>query len=127
MKQNGKNVEKKRKPSETVDKEKKFKDEKHEDKDDQSVEKDEKLEIKIVTNKKPIIERIIPEEKEEDTSIVKCKPLNFWQFLQNRRNSHKVQVNIPLSDWKGKVNCTIFKKIDFQSQTETHSQRGKGY
>ena len=123
MKQNGKNVEKKRRLFETVDKEKEFKDEKLEgNKDVQS----EKLEIKIVTNKKPIIEKISSEEKEDDTSIVKCKPLNFWQFLQNKRNSHKVQVNIPLSNWTGKVNCKIFKKVDFQSQTKTHSHRGKG-
>ena len=129
MKRIGKNVEKKRKQSETVVKEKEFKDDKHEEnKDDQVVGKDEKLEIKIVTNKKPIIERISPEEeKEDDTSTVKCKPLNFWQFLQNKRNFHKVQVNIPLSDWTGKVNCKIFKKVDFQSQTKTHSQRGKGF
>ena len=127
MKKNGKNVEKiLRKKSDTVDKEKELKGEKHEDKDDQSVKKDEKLEIRIVTNKKPIIERISPEEKEEETSIVKCNPLNFCQFLQKWRNSNKVQVNIPLSDWKGKVNCKIFKKVDFQSQTKTHSQRGKG-
>ena len=127
MRQNGKNVEKIfRKKLETVDKEKELKGDKDKDKDELSVGKDEKLEIKIITNKKPIIERITPEEEEDDTSIVRCNPLNVCQFLQKWRNSNKVQVNIPLSDWKGKVNCKIFKKVDFQSQTKTHSQRGKG-
>ena len=126
MRKIGKSVEKKRDQSENVDKEKEIKDEKLLEKDDplQTVENDTKLEIEIVTNKEPIIERVSPPEKEADKSDVKCRPLNFCQFLQKRRNSKKVQVNIPLSDWKGKVNCKIFKKVDFQSQTKTHSQRG---
>ena len=103
------------------------KDEKLQKEDDplESVENSTKLEIKIVTNKEPIIEKISPPEKEDEKSDVKCKPLNFCQFLQKRRSSKKVQVNIPLSDWKGKVNCKIFKKVDFHSQTKTHSQRGR--
>ena len=117
---------KKREQPENVEKEKEIKDEKLEKDVDPSktAVNDAKLEIKIITNKEPIIERISPPEKEEDKSDVKCKPLKFCQFLQKRRSSKKVQVNIPLSDWKGKVNCKIFKKVDFQSRTKTFSQRG---
>ena len=118
---------KKREQPENVEKEKEIKDEKLEKDVDPSktAVNDTKLEIKIITNKEPIIERISPPEKEGDKSVEKCKPLNFCQFLQKRRNSKKAQVNIPLSDWKGKVNCKIFKKVDFYSQTKTHSQRGR--
>ena len=91
-----------------------------------TLEKDEKLTIKIITNKKPIIEKISQIEEEKDKKVVKCKkPLNFCQFLQKERNARKVQVNIPFSDWKGKVSCKMFKKVDFQSHAKTHSQRGK--
>ena len=93
-------------------------------KDDPSMEKDDKLTIKIITNKEPIIEKISPTE-EEDKKVIKCKkPLNFCQFLQKKRNSKKVPVTIPISEWKGKVKCKIFKKVDFQSHAKTHSQRG---
>ena len=93
-------------------------------KEDPSMEKDEKLTIKIITNKEPIIEKVSPTE-EEDKKVIKCKkPLNFFQFLQKKRNSKKVPVTIPISDWKGKVKCKIFKKVDFQSHAKTHSQRG---
>ena len=105
-------------------KEREIKDENQRDKDDPSVGKDEKLTIKIITNKEPIIEKISPTE-EEDKKVIKCKkPLNFFQFLQKKRNSKKVPVTIPISDWKGKVKCKIFKKVDFQSHAKTHSQRG---
>ena len=104
--------------------EREIKDERQKDDPSMEKEKDEKLTIKIITNKEPIIEKISPTE-DEDKKVIKCKkPLNFCQFLQKKRNSKKVPVNIPISEWKGKVKCKIFKKVDFQSHAKTHSQRG---
>ena len=117
-----KNAEKEKGLSGNEKKEREIRDLKPINKDDPSVEKDEKLTIKIITNKEPIIEKISPTE-EEDKKVI--KPLNFCQFLQKKRNAKKVQVNIPFSEWKGKVSCKIFKKVDFQSHAKTQSQRGK--
>ena len=118
----GKNPEKKRKNKrEATENDKNDKDEM---KNAPSVEKDEKLMIKIITNKEPIIEKI-PPKKEESNKANKCKPSKFFKFfLSSKGKSKENQVNIPHCDWKGNINCRIFKKVDFRSNAKCHSQRG---
>lgn len=83
--------------------------------------KDEKLEVTIISNKEPVVEKIEP-QSESEVKTLKSPWLRkiFSCFLRNKRS-----VNLPRSDWLGPTDCTVKKTVKLSALRQVFKQAGQ--
>ena len=78
----------------------------------------------IITNKEPIIDKVDEEGNEINKKVTKSnfcsKITKICQYFDRER-----QVSIPFSDWHGKVQCKIVKKVKTFSNKKSYKEKGK--
>ena len=84
--------------------------------------KDDKLEVTIISNKKPVLEKIEP-QSESEVKTLKTSRLRkiFSCFLRENKSS----VNLPRSDWLGPTACTVKKTVKLSSLRKVFRQAGR--
>ena len=84
--------------------------------------KDNKLEVTIISNKTPVLEKIEP-QSETEVKTLKSSRLRkiFSCFLGENRSS----VNLPRSEWLGPTACTVKKTVKLSSLRKVLKQAGR--
>ena len=95
-----------------------------EEKQNTDKNEDDKLRVTIFTNKEPIIDKVDGEGNEINKRVTKrnfcSKITKVCQYFDRRR-----QVSIPYSEWQGKVQCKIVKKVKTFSNKKNYKVKGK--
>ena len=87
---------------------------------------EEKLTVTVITNKEPIIEKLNT-DNDTKSKVIRKKPscfLKIFRYFSKRRKKKKL-INIPRSNWNGKVTCKIVKSKKVTNETEQLTSKGK--
>ena len=84
--------------------------------------KDEKLEVTIISNKKPVLEKIEPQSESEVKTL---EPSGLRKLLSCFRRGTKRSVNLPRSDWRGPTACTVKKTVKLSSLRKVFKEAGE--
>ena len=100
---------------------------KEEDRSDPVIEtnsstKAEKLEVTIISNKKPVLEKIEPQSQSEGKTL---KLSRLRQIFSCFRRENRSSVNLPRSEWLGPSACTVKKTVKLSSLGKVFKQAGQ--
>ena len=84
--------------------------------------KDEKLEVTIISNKKPVLEKIDPQSQSEVKTLKSSRLRKIFScFLRENKRS----VNLPRSEWRGPTACSVKKTVKLSSLRKVFKQTGQ--
>ena len=79
----------------------------------------------MITNKEPIIEKL-NQDNDTKSKVIRKKSSCFFKIFRyfSKRRKKKLLINIPRSNWNGKVTCKIVKSKKLTYETEHLTSKG---
>ena len=84
--------------------------------------KDDKLEVTIISNKQPLLEKIEPRTESEAKTLKSSWAVRIFSCL---RRENKISVNLPRSEWLGPTDCTVKKTVKLSALSKVLKQTGE--
>ena len=84
--------------------------------------RDDKLEVTIISNKTPVLEKIEPQS---ETEVKTLKSSRLRKMFSCFLGENKSSVNLPRSEWLGPTACTVKKTVKLSSLRKVLKQAGR--
>ena len=85
-----------------------------------NAEKEEKLEVTIISNKKPVVEKIEPQSEVKSVKSSALRKIFSCFLVKN-----KIPVNLPRTEWLGSTDCTVKKTVKLSALRKVYKQAGQ--
>ena len=85
-----------------------------------NAEKEEKLEVTIISNKKPVVEKIEPQSEVKSVKSSALRKIFSCFLLKN-----KIPVNLARTEWLGSTDCTVKKTVKLSALRKVYKQAGQ--